>query len=79
MKTTVEISDDLLSEAKQYAAAHGETFRQFLESSLRNKLENSKAEKPKFKLRDGSFGGDEPMPAMDWPTLRALIYEGHGG
>jgi len=78
MKTTVEISDDLLSEAKQYAIAHGQTFRQLLESSLRSKLETSKAEKPKFKMRDGSFKGEGLAEGIDWPEMIRLCYEGRG-
>lgn len=35
MKTTVEVSDALMTEARRLAESHGETMRSFLEEALR--------------------------------------------
>jgi hypothetical protein len=47
--------------------------------SLRNALEQRRSGKKPFKLRDGSFEGTGMTPRLDWPKIRKLIYEGHGG
>ena len=45
MKTTVEIPDPLFTELKKYAAAHGLTFRQLLETSLRRSTFKGKGQR----------------------------------
>jgi hypothetical protein len=79
VKTTVEIPDALMAEAKRYASARGLTFREVLEMSLRRTLEQRRTAKTRFKLRDGSFKGTGMTPGLDWPKIRELIYEGRGG
>lgn len=78
MKTTVEISDNLLEEARQAAAANGQTFRQLLEISLRIQLDSRKAERRGFKLKNASFGGAGLAAGMTWSNIRDGIYEGRG-
>ena len=48
MKTTVEIQDDLLIEAKKHAAEHRTTIRALIESGLRHAL-GGKAQSAKAK------------------------------
>ena len=76
MKTTVEITDSLLEQAKQLAAARSTTLRQIIEEGLRNIIE-TKPEQP-FRLRDGSFGGHGMLRKMTWDEIRDEIYKGRG-
>jgi len=81
MKTTVEISDPLMSEARKAAEREGRTLRSLLEEGLREVLA-SRERKRKFRLRDGSFKGKGVQPGIDlsdWETIRSLIYEERGG
>jgi hypothetical protein len=76
VKTTVEITDSLLEQAKQLAAARSTTLRQIIEEGLRNIIE-TKPEQP-FRLRDGSFGGQGMLRKMTWDEIRDEIYKGRG-
>lgn len=81
MKTTVEISDSLMREARRVAAREGVTFRTLVERGLHRVVADSKQQKP-FKLRDFSFKGKGLRPELkgaSWEKIRALIYEGRGG
>ena len=81
MKTTVEISDALLQEAKKFAASEGVTLRALIERGLHGIISQPKSSKP-FKLRDVSFGGNglqEEFQDMSWDHLREAIYQGRGG
>jgi hypothetical protein len=76
VKTTIEITDSLLTQAKQLAAARSTTLRQIVEEGLRNVIE-TKQRKP-FRLRDGSFGGQGMRRKMTWDEIRDEIYQGRG-
>ena len=79
MKTTVEISDPLLREARKLARRKGTTLRALIEQGLRRMLAERK---PNFQLRDASFGGKGLRPELGdvgWDHLREMIYEGRGG
>jgi hypothetical protein len=78
MKTTVEIADSLLAEAKAYTAAHGMTFRELLEEGLRVALQQKRQRNKRFRLRDGSFQGKGMLSDLSWPEIRRQIYEGRG-
>ena len=56
MKTTVEIADSLLREARKVAAREGVTLRELMERGLRKVVDDTKQRAP-FKLRDASFRG----------------------
>jgi hypothetical protein len=80
MKTTVEIADALLLEAKRVAAAEGTTLRELLEQGLRGALEQRRKH-PAFRLEDASVDGEGLHPDLaegSWPRIRDLIYEGRG-
>ncbi len=82
MKTTLEISNHLFKETKQFANKSGRTFREIVELALRNFLKSQKVPRKAFKLKDGSFKGNglvEGLQEGDWETIRSLIYEGRGG
>ena len=81
MKTTLDISDPLLNEARKLAAREGTTLRAIVERGLRSVLKNSRQDKA-FKLRDGSFKGEGLQPEFQdasWEQIRSAIYEGRGG
>jgi len=81
MKTTVEISDALLREAKRVAARDETTVRALIEEGLRHSL-NARNDKRRFRLRDASYGKGGLRPEVEdgsWERLRDMIYEGRGG
>jgi hypothetical protein len=81
MKTTLEISNPLLREARQIAARERTTLRALVEQGLRHVVSESRKRK-RFKLRDASFGGRGLRPELrnaSWDQIRDLIYEGRGG
>ena len=80
MKTTVEISDPLLREARRLAAREGITMRAFVERGLHRVLAETEHRAP-FKLRRASFKGKGLQTELDgasWDTLRDLVYKDRG-
>ena len=81
MKTTVEIADALLEDAKRVAAKEGITLRALVEDGLRKTLAERASQRSGFKLKDGSFRGGGVQPGIDlsnWEQMRDLIYEDRG-
>ena len=79
MKTTVEISDDLLREAKEYAARHGIPLREVIEFALQQALLERKPSHRPFRLKSITTKGEGLICDGDWGTIRSMIYDGHGG
>lgn len=80
MKTTIEISDDLIRTAKALAARENITLRALIERGLRLALRSDRKEK-RFRLRDASVAGkglQAPYIDSDWARIRDSIYEGRG-
>ena len=80
MKTTIEIADALLREARKLAAREGVTLRALVERGLHRVL--AEAKRPPFRMRDGSFKGNGLQPEvrhMSWEQLLDMSYEGRGG
>ena len=78
MKTTIEISDAVLAEARQAAAQQGTTLRALVESGLRRVLAERKARATPFRLRQASFKGKGLSPELQgqgWARPRELAYE----
>ena len=78
MKTTIEISDGLLNEARDAAETRGTTLRALVEAGLRRVL--SEQTTP-FRLRRATFSGQGLQPGVsegDWTIVRELSYEGRG-
>jgi hypothetical protein len=79
MKTTVELSDDLLRQAKEYAARHGIPMREVIELGLQLALQAKRPSGRPFRLKTITTKGEGLICDGDWSTIRSLIYEGHGG
>lgn len=81
MKTTVELPNALLSEAKRVAAREKITLRELLEQSLRRVLEEH-GDRPAGRFEPVVFHGSGLQPEFEgasWEKIREAIYEGHGG
>lgn len=77
MKTTVEISDALLDEARRTARKEGTTLRALIEEGLRSVLAEHTHRSHPFMLRDASVGGEGLQPqaqGASWEQLRGLAY-----
>jgi len=80
MKTTIEISNAILTAAKAAAVREGTTVRALVEEGLRKVLAERKA-RPQFRLRKVSFRGRGLRPEIregGWEALGDLAYEGRG-
>ena len=81
MKTTIDIADKLLSDAKRVAAREGVSVRSLVEAGLRGEIARRKRGARPFKLRRASFDGLGLLPdvqAASWDRLREMAYEGRG-
>ena len=82
MKTTIEIRDDLLREAKEAARAGKTSLRALVEEGLRETLKRRARGRKPFRFKVVSFKGDGVQPGIDlsnWEQIRSIMYEGHGG
>ena len=77
MKTTIDIADPLLKEARRLANHEGTTVRALVEQGLRHVISQRRAPGP-FKLRRASFKGKGLRPEVagaGWDRLREMAYE----
>lgn len=80
MKTTVEIPDVLLRDARKLAAAEGSTVKALIEQGLRAVVAERKR-RGGFTLRKASFRGDglaAGQSLQDWAAIRDAIYSERG-
>ena len=80
MKTTIDIADSLLTEAKLLAAQQETTVRALVEEGLRHVLEK-RCRSEGFTLRSVTFRGNGVRPEVregSWERIRDLIYESRG-
>jgi hypothetical protein len=77
MKTTVEISDAVLSAARDLARRERTSVKALIERGLWHEL--AEAEKrAEFQLRRATFGGNglrTDSPDLNWGRMRELAYE----
>ena len=81
MKTTIEVSDALMMEAKSLAQQHNTTLRALVEQGLEKVLRDLREPKP-YKMRDFSVLGQGLQPGQEnlsWAEVRDMIYKGRGG
>ena len=80
MKTTVEISDSLLRQARKRATREGVTLRALLERALRHVVADAGRDVP-FRLRRASINGNglqAEFQDASWDKLRDTAYRGRG-
>jgi len=77
MKTTIEIADSALNEARRVAAQEGTSLRALIEEGLRRVLSERRAKREGFRLRRATFKGEGVSPEFEgegWTALRDAIY-----
>jgi hypothetical protein len=78
VKTTVDISDALLEQAKAHARRNGLSLRAVIEDGLRRVL-MSEGSAEAYVLPDcsvGEAGASNPLEHLSWQDLREAIYGG---
>jgi hypothetical protein len=81
MKTTIEIADALLEDARQVAEREHTTLRSLVEQGLRRVLRDRRGP-GRFRLKRVTFKGRGLRPDVadaDWDRIRALTYGDRGG
>jgi hypothetical protein len=81
MKTTFDIPDSLLNEARRAAAKRGTTLRSLVEEGLRRVLGERHGPQG-FRLRKVTFAGAglrDDLAGAGWDEVRRRAYEGRGG
>jgi Arc/MetJ family transcription regulator len=81
-KTTIDIPEPLLTEAKEIAAREGTTLRALVEAGLRTVVDRrGRGKEERFELRDASVDGNGLQPEfrdVGWERLRDAAYDGRG-
>lgn len=81
MKTTVEIPDTLMKEARRLASRQRTTLRVLIVEGLRRVLTERRSSAG-FRLKKATFKGNGLQPeaaGAPWERLRDMVYEGRGG
>ena len=81
MKTTLDIFEPLLREARNIAARDRTMLRELVEQGLRKIIADRKTALP-FRLRKASVKGEGLTPEWrdaDWDEIRDFTYKGRGG
>jgi len=81
MKTTVEIPNSLLEEARRLASKERTTVKALIQEALRRLIAERK-KKGSFRLRRATFKGNGLQPYIadtSWERIRDIVYEGRGG
>lgn len=81
MKTTIQIPDSLLEEARKLAHREHTTLKALIEQGLRRIIAEQQR-RHRFRLRKATFKGQGLSPHLkgaSWEQIRELSYEGRGG
>ena len=81
MKTTIQLPDSLLKEARTLANKEHTTLKSLMEEGLRRIITEHK-QHGEFKLRKATFQGKGLQPHLEgatWERIRDVSYEGRGG
>lgn len=73
MRTTIQLEDRLLSEAKQYAARLGTTLTSLIADGLRLILSRPRERKKRTFLRLTTFKGKGVQPGVDLDNSASLL------
>ena len=80
MKTTIDINDHLLEEARKAATHDRTTVKSLVEEGLRLLLA-ARQERPAYRLRRATFKGRgvrKELEGAGWEKIRDRAYEGRG-
>ena len=80
MKTTIELPDELIKQARRVAQQEGGTLRALVEEGLQRSLE-ARRQAVSRKLDFPSYGGGgltEEFQGASWSSIRDEIYREHG-
>jgi len=81
MKTTIQLPDSLLKEARKLANEERRTLKSLMEEGLR-RIVSERKRRGSFRLRKATFKGKGLQPYLtgaNWDRIRVLSYEGRGG
>lgn len=81
MKTTIQISDSVLEEARKLANRERTTLKALVEEGLRRIISERKR-RERFRLRKAQFKGNglqAHLTGASWEHIRELGYEGRSG
>lgn len=73
MKTTIQLDDQLLSEAKQHAAQTGRTLKAVIEDALREVLARTEATRPQARVPLQTFKGRGVQRGVDIDDTSSLL------
>ena len=73
MKTTIQLDDQLLSAAKQYAAQTGRTLKAVIEDALREALARTEVPRPQARVSLQTFKGRGTQPGVDLDDTSSLL------
>ncbi len=80
MKTTIQIADSLLQQARRVAQQENTTLKALVEQGLRRTLAE-RSTRGGFRLRKATFKGkglQRPFAGASWDEIREASYEGRG-
>ena len=81
MKTTFDLPDPLLDEARRVAARRKTTVKALVEAGLRKVIAESTQPTKAFKLRRASVAGNGLQPgaqSLSWAQILESTYQGRG-
>ena len=73
MRTTIQLDDQLLLEAKQHAAQTGRTLKAVIEDALREALARTETTRPQTPVPLKTFKGRDVQPGVDLDDTSSLL------
>ena len=73
MKTTIQLDDQLLLEAKKHAAQTGRTLNTVIEDALREALARTEVTRPQTRIPLKTFKGRGVQPGVDLDDTSSLL------
>ena len=73
MKTTIQLDDQLLAEAKQRAAQTGRTLKAVIEDALRETLARTESPQAQVRVSLKTFKGRGSQPGVDLDDTSSLL------